>query len=107
VTTVQVVWNTNLPNFTSGAQVNALAAPAIQSYINSIIVGQPINLNAMEAAFIASIASVLSVDNLSALTFTVFVNGVETNPEAGTELIPGDPESYFQCAANGAVVSQG
>jgi hypothetical protein len=105
--TVQAVWNTNLTNFTSGAQVNSLGAPAIQSYINSIIVGQPMNLNAMESAFVAAISSVLSVNNLSALTFTVFVNGVETEPEAGTELIPGDPESYFFCAANGATVSQG
>jgi hypothetical protein len=107
VVTVQAVWNTNLTNFTSGAQVNALGAPAIQSYINSIIVGQPMNLNAMEAAFVSAISSLLSVNNLSALTFTVFINGEETNPEAGTELIPGDPESYFDCAANGVTVSQG
>lgn len=107
VTTVQAVWNTNLSNFTAGAQVNALAATAIQTYINSIIVGQPINLNAMSAAFATAIASVLSVENLSALTFTVFINGVETSPEAGTELILGDPESYFYCAQNGVTVSQG
>lgn len=107
VTTVQAVWNTNLPNFTAGAQVNQLGAPAIQTYVNSIIVGQPINLNAMSAAFQAAIASVLSVANLSALTFTVYVNGSVVTPEAGTELILGDPESYFDCAANGATVAQG
>lgn len=107
VTTVQAVWNTNLSNFTAGAQVNALAATAIQTYINSIIVGQPINLNAMSAAFATAITSVLSVENLSALTFTIFINGVETSPEAGTELILGDPESYFYCAQNGVTVSQG
>lgn len=107
VTTVQAVWNTNLANFTSGAQVNALAATAIQSYINSIIVGQPINLNAMSAAFAAAVASVLPVNNLSALNFTVLINGSVVAPEAGTELIPGDPESWFFCAANGATVTQG
>jgi hypothetical protein len=105
--TVQTVWNTNLTNFTSGAQVNALSAPAIQSYINSIVVGQPMNLNAMESAFVAAVSSVLSVNNLSALTFTVFVNGIQVTPEAGTELIPGDVESYFYCASNGVTVSQG
>lgn len=107
VVTVQTVWNTNLTNFTSGAQVNALAAPAIQSYINSIIVGQPMNLNAMESAFVTAVSSVLSVNNLSALTFTVFVNGSQVSPEAGTELIPGDAESYFYCASSGVTVSQG
>lgn len=107
VTTVQAVWNTNLPNFTAGAQVNQLGAPAIQNYINSIIVGQPMNLNAMSSAFETAIASVLPVANLSALTFTVFVNGSVVTPEAGTELIPGDPESYFEAAATGVTVNQG
>lgn len=105
--TVSAIWNTNLTNFTSGAQVNALGAAAIQSYINGIIVGQPINLNAMSSAFTTAISSILSVANLSALTFTIAVNGSVVVPTTGTELIPGDPESYFYCAANGATVSQG
>ncbi len=107
VTTVSAVWNTNLPNFTAGAQVNQLGAPAIQSYINSIIVGQPINLQAMTADFQSAISSVLSVDNLSALTFTVKINGTTTNPTAGTYLIPGDSESYFYASASGVTVTQG
>ena len=106
VITVSAVWNTNLPNFTSGAQVNSLGATAIQNYVNSIIVGQPLNLNAMSNAFTTAIASILPVANLSALTFTVTVNGSVVTPSAGTELIPGDPESYFYCAANGATVAQ-
>ncbi|VWB06954.1 baseplate J/gp47 family protein [Burkholderia lata] len=105
--TVTATWNTNLPNFTAGAQVNQFAAVAIQNYINGIVVGQPMNLNSMSAAFSNSISSVLSIDNLSALTFAVYVNGVLTSPVAGTELIPGDSESYFECAANGATVVQG
>lgn len=107
VTTVQTVWNTDLPNFTAGAQVNQLGAPAIQDYINSIIVGKPINLNAMSAAFAQAISSVLPVGNLSAFTFTVFVNGSVVAPEAGTELIPGDPESYFEASNTAVTVTQG
>jgi hypothetical protein len=107
VVTVAVIWNTNLPNFTAGAQVNQLGAPAIQSYVNSIVVGQPMNLNAMSAAFQTAIASVLPVANLSAFTVTVTINGSVVEPEAGTELILGDSESYFQCEANGATVTQG
>lgn len=107
VTTVSAVWNTNLVNFTSGAQINQLGAAAIQNYINGITVGKPLNLNSIQAAFEAAIASILSVDNLSALTFTVNVDGSVVTPEAGTELILGDPESYFYCAANGATVTQG
>jgi hypothetical protein len=107
VTTVQAVWNTNLPNFTAGAQVNQLAAPAVQAYINSIVVGQPINLNAMSAAFSQAISSVLPVGNLSALNFTVNVNGSVVTPEAGTEIIPGDPESYFEASNTAVTVTQG
>jgi hypothetical protein len=105
--TVAAVWNTNLPNFTAGAQVNQLGAPAIQNYINSIIVGQPMNLNAMASAFEAAISSVLAVDNLSALTFTVTINGTTVAPEAGTELVIGDPESYFQASNTAVTVTQG
>ena len=107
VVTVAVIWNTNLPNFTAGAQVNQLGAPAIQSYVNSIVVGQPMNLNAMSAAFQAAIASVLPVANLSAFTVTVTINGSVVTPEAGTELIPGDPESYFLASNTAVTVTQG
>ncbi len=107
VVTIAAVWNTNLSNFTAGAQVDQLAAPAIQSYINGITVGQPINLNSMTAQFISAVSSVLSVDNLSALTYTVRINGSVVTPEAGTELIASDPESYFYATAAGVTVTQG
>jgi hypothetical protein len=105
--TLTAIWNTNLPNFTAGAQVNQLGTTAIQNYINSVIVGQPLNLNAMSSAFETAIASVLPVANLSALTYTVFINGVETSPGTGTEIIAGDPESYFFANASGITVQQG
>lgn len=107
VVTVAAVWNTNLLNFTAGAQVNQLGASAIQNYINSIIVGQPMNLNAMSAAFQAAIAPVLSVANLSAFTVVVTINGSVVTPEAGTELILGDLESYFQASSTAVTVAQG
>ena len=102
---VATAWNTNLPNFTAGSQVNQLGVPAITAYINSITVGQPINLNAMTSAFTEAVSSVLSVANLSALTFTVEINGVVVSPTAGTEIIPSDSESYFE--ASSITVTQG
>ena len=107
VVTMTAIWNTNLPNFTAGAQVNQLGATAIQGYVNSIVVGQPLNLNAMSSAFESAIASVLPVENLSALTYTVYIDGVATSPSAGTELIPGDSESYFFANLSGITVQQG
>lgn len=107
VVTLTAVWNTNLPNFTAGAQINQLGSVAIQNYVNSVVVGQPINLNAMSSAFESAIAAVLPVENLSALTYTVYINGVATSPSAGTELIAGDPESYFFANLSGITVQQG
>lgn len=107
VVTVAAIWNTTLPNFTAGSQVNQLAAPALQAYINSIPVGQPINLLEMTNTFQTSVASVLSPINLTTLTFTVTINGVQTSPTAGTSIIPSDPESYFYASASGVTVTQG
>ncbi|OYV52108.1 MAG: hypothetical protein B7X10_00250 [Burkholderiales bacterium 21-58-4] len=107
VVTVTATWNTTLTNFTGAAQVNQLAAPAIQSYVNSIYVGQPINLLDMTAVFQNAVASVLAVSNLTTLTFVVTINGTTTPPDAGTSIVVGDPESYFYVSPSGVTVVQG
>lgn len=106
VVTVAVVWNTTLPSFTAGISVNQLAAPAIQSYINSIFAGQPINLLEMTAAFQNAVATIISSANITTLLFTVTINGVVATPGAGTSIIASDPESYFSCSATGVTVTQ-
>lgn len=107
VVTVAAVWNTNLSNFVAGAQVNQLGAPAIQSYINGIKVGQPINLLEMQNAFQTAVTSVLSTNNLTTLTFTVTVNGSVVTPATGTSMIVSDPESYFESLSTAVTVAQG
>jgi hypothetical protein len=102
-----ITWNTNLPNFTSGAQVNALAAPALTNYINSIQQGQPINELDMVSVFQAAVASVLPISNIIALDFDIEIDGVETAPDAGTSVIPGDTESYFSASNAAFTVTQG
>jgi hypothetical protein len=105
--TVAVTWNTTLPSFTAGISVNQLAAPALQSYLNSIYVGQPINLLEMTAVFQNAVASVIAAPNITTLTFAVSINGVTATPGAGTSIIAGDPESFFFCSATGITVAQG
>lgn len=107
VATVAVTWNTTLPSFTAGTSVNQLAAPAIQSYINSIFVGQPINLLEMTAVFQNAVAPVIAAPNITTLQFAVTINGVTATPGAGTSIIASDPESYFYCSATGVTVTQG
>jgi hypothetical protein len=105
--TVTAHWNTTLPSFTGGTSVAQLAAPALQSYINSIFVGQPINLLEMTAVFQNAVASVIAAPNITTLTFVVTINGVTASPTAGTSIIPSDPESSFTCSATGVTVVQG
>lgn len=106
VVTITATWNTNLVNFTAGIAVNQLGAPALAAYINSIPVGQPINLLEATAAFQAAVASVLPTISLTTLVFAVTINGSAATPTAGTSIIPSDPESYFSCSASGAIVVQ-
>ncbi|MHB1937597.1 MAG: baseplate J/gp47 family protein [Acidobacteriaceae bacterium] len=107
IVTVAVTWNTTQPNFTAGLSVNQLAAPSIQSYINYIYVGQPINLLEMTAIFQNAVSAILSAPNITTLTFAVTINGVIVTPSAGTSIIEGDPESYFYASATGVTVAQG
>lgn len=106
VVTVAVSWNTTLPSFTAGTAVNQLAAPAIQTYLNSIYVGQPINLLEMMSTFQGAVAQVLAPVNVTTLTFVVTINGSVASPGAGTSIIASDPESYFYCSATGVTVTQ-
>ena len=91
-----VTYATTAANFVSQAAIAQLAAPALAAYINSIIVGQPINLLVMESTFLQAVANVLASWQFSSLTFAVSINGIPTSPEVNTKLIFGDAESYFQ-----------
>lgn len=104
---VTAVWNSNWTNFSGATTINQLAATAIQGYINSIIVGQPINLLEMTNVFQESVINILSLEALTALTFTVKINGVVTAPSAGTDVIYGDSESYFYSGNTDITVTQG
>lgn len=107
IVTVAATWNTTLPSFTGGTSVAQLAAPALQSYINSIYVGQPINELEMTAVFQNAVASVIDASNITTLTFVVTINGVTASPTAGTSIIPSDPEGYFTASATAITVTQG
>ena len=104
---IQLLWNTDAPNFTSAPAVNALAVPAIVTYINSIPVGQPVNIFDMEAVFQAAVASVIQTQFISRMIWVVTINGIPTSPNTGTGLVYGDPESYFLTDSTQMNISQG
>ena len=106
-TTVAVTWNTTLANFTAAAAVNQYIIAATQAYVNSIVVGQPINLMVLQEQIQAAVASVLAPQNLTTLQFVVTINGIATPPSAGTSIIPSDQESYFYISPSGVTSVQG
>lgn len=109
VQTVEVglTWNTISPNFVSAAAVAQAGTPAIVSYINSIFVGQPINLFELEDAFQNAIVSIVPISLLSKMVFTVSINGVPTSAAPNSLLVYGDPESYFATNAALVTITQG
>ena len=105
--TVGLVWNTTSLNYVSPSAVAQLGNPAIVNYINSIYVGQPINVFELQNVFQNAIVNLVPAPLLSRMVFTVTINGNVVNPSSGTGLIYGDPESYFETATELVTITQG
>ncbi len=104
---IVVAWNTTAVNFVADAAVAQLASPALVAYVNSIQVGQPMLTGQLEETFRDAVSSVLAPNLLTRLLFFVDINGVGVSPIAGTEIIQGDPESFFFIQPNGVVINRG
>ena len=102
-----VTWNTTSGNVISNASISQLAGPALQSYINSLAPGQPINVDVLTSTFQTAVASIISAQELTRLVFAVSINGVGVSPSEGTVIISGDPESYFFINLSDIDISQG
>lgn len=102
-----VTWNTSSTAIVSAVTVASAVQPAMAIYVNSIPVGQPMNLFAMQAAFQAATATLIPPALLTRMVFAVSINGIGVAPETGTGIIAGDPESYFQTTAASITVTQG
>lgn len=104
--TIELSWNTDSPNFVSDTAIAQLGAPAIAAYVNSIAVGQPMNLFVLQSVFQEAISSLIDPSLLTVMGFTANINNVETDPVSGTGIINGDPESYFSCTDADIVITQ-
>ena len=101
-------WNTSASGtIISPAAVAQAAQPAVAAYVNSIPVGQPINIFELNSIFQTATAQLVPTALLTRLVWNVSVNGLGVAPSAGTGVIAGDPESYFYTTAASIVVNQG
>jgi len=107
IVNVALTWNTISTSFVSPTSVAAAGIPAIVSYINSVTVGQPINIFELQAIFQAAVVNLVPTPLLSKISFAIEINGVSVSPESGTGLIYGDPQSFFETTSAYVTVVQG
>ena len=100
-----LTWNTSAVNFFNAAAANLLGTQALTTYINTLAVGQPMNIFEMEDVFKTAVAGLITAPLVTRLVFSVSINGIGVAPAAGTGVIQGDPESYFTAAT--VLVNQG
>jgi hypothetical protein len=105
--TMTVTWNTTATNPVSTSAVAQLAGPALINYVNNVIVGQPLNQMDMRDAFRNAISGIINPSLVDRLVFAVSINGIGTVPLAGTEIIVGDPESFFNASPTSMTIVQG
>jgi hypothetical protein len=103
VVTMTVDWHSISPNYANPATIAGLAQTSIQAYVNSITVGQPMNLLQLNDAFTSSLPTSIPESSISILTFAVYINGVLVAPV--NNLISSDPESYFYVTLTGITVN--
>jgi hypothetical protein len=104
---INLTWNTTLTNFVSDASVSILVSNALAEYINTLYVGDYINIFEMESVFQIAVAGFIPAQNISRFVFSVYINSVLTAPNSGTGLVEGDPESYFSASPASIIVSRG
>jgi hypothetical protein len=105
---IVITWKTDSPNYVSESGMAQAALPAIVDYINSLPAGTtPINLNVMTKVFIDAVSNILPGEAIIDLLFTISVNGLGVLPAAGTQVIFGDPYSYFFTQSSNIAVVKG
>ena len=105
--TVALTWNTISSNYVSSTAISSLGVPALVAYINSIAVGQPINIFDMQTVFQNAVSGIIAVNLISKMLFVVTINGVSTLPATNTGVIYGDPESYYNTTNALITITQG
>jgi hypothetical protein len=84
------------------------AVPEIIDYINNLPAGTtPINLNVLNSVFLDAVSDILPGEAIISLTWTISVNGLGVVPALGTQVIFGDPYSYFYTDSSSVQVVNG
>lgn len=95
---IVVTWNTDAPNYVSDTAVAQAVQPAIVNYINNLPVGvSAINLLSLTDEFIDAVENpnILPTEHITVMDWVISFDGQQQFPLPGTQVIYGDPNSYF------------
>ena len=92
---IEYQWRTDGVNYLTSETILALVKEPTLSYINGLFAGNAINLNTLKDIFLTAVGEVLNRDLFTYLRLVVTIDGVITEPENQTDIIPGDRYSYF------------
>ena len=98
------MWATESANYLTDATIASLVTQPVINYVNGIFAGKPMNINNVKDVFLQAINSTLDMSLISTLNVIVTVNGIITSVDAGTNIISGDPYSYWYIASGGVIV---
>ncbi|WP_336284227.1 baseplate J/gp47 family protein [Citrobacter arsenatis] len=93
--TVILTWNTTSLNAVNPDSVAAIAKPLIIEYINSLSVGEPVNIYQIQTVFLGVMALIINPTQVSMIDIQIGINGVIVPPDEGTDLVYGDRYGYF------------
>jgi hypothetical protein len=102
--TIKFEWATESANYLTDATIASLVSQPVINYVNGIFAGNPMNINNVKDVFLQAINSTLDMSLISTLNVIVTVNGIITGVDAGTNIISGDPYSYWYIASDGVIV---
>ncbi|MFA1285882.1 ubiquitin-activating E1 FCCH domain-containing protein [Citrobacter telavivensis] len=102
--TIKFEWATESTNYLTDATISSLVSEPVIQYVNSIYAGKPLNINNIKDVFLQSINSTIDMSLITTLNVIVTVNGVIANVDVGTNIISGDPYSYWFIASDGVTV---
>lgn len=102
--TITYQWDTESVNYLTDATVSSLVSDNAIAYVNGIFAGKPLNINNLKDVFLQAVNTVLDMSLITTLNVVVTVNGIITSADAGTNIISGDPYSYWFIASDGVIV---
>jgi len=102
--TIKFEWATESANYLTDATVASLVSTPVIQYVNGIYAGKPMNINNIKDVFLQSVNGTIDMSLITTLNVVVTVNGIITSADPGTNIISGDPYSYWFIASDGVIV---